>query len=102
MKRLSSPATNALAPAITPRQLISVNAGLGTNATILNPRQASCGGFNLHLTGAAGRSFILYSSTNLADWTPILTNTSSRDTFDFSDTEPTTNQCRFFRVLPLP
>jgi hypothetical protein len=97
-----APGTNQPAPVVTPRQLVSVSAGLGTNAAVLNPRQASCGGFNLHLMGAAGRSFVLYTSTNLNDWTPILTNVSSRDTFDFTDTEPATNQCRFFRVLPLP
>ena len=97
-----APGTNQSAPVITPPQLVSVSAGLGTNAAVLNPRQASCGAFNLHLTGAAGRRFIICVSTNLTDWAPILTNVSSGDSFDFTDPEPATNQCRFFRVLPLP
>jgi hypothetical protein len=94
--------TNQPPLAAKPQALISVVAGLGTNAMTLNPSQPSCGTFRLRLTSTAGRSFVLLTSTNLADWTPVLTNVSSNETFDFADTNATTNQCRFFRVSPLP
>lgn len=96
------PPSGERAPAARPQELVSVVAGLGTNPVTLNPSRPSCGAFSLHLTGTAGRAFVLYASTNLTDWTPILTNRSSSETFDFTDTEATTNKCRFFRVSPLP
>jgi len=55
----------------------------------------------LHLSGTAGRPFILFASTNLTDWTPILTNLTAKDTYEFTDTNATAASCRFFRVMPL-
>jgi hypothetical protein len=85
-----------------PQEVISVVAGLTTNSLILNPQQPSCGAFNLHLIGTAGRDFVLFSSTNLTNWTPILTNLNSQPTFDFTDSNVAGHKCRFFRVIPLP
>ena len=94
--------TNQPPPLASPQHLISVNTGLGTNALTLNPRQPSCGVFNLHLTGAAGRSFVLLTSTNLASWIPLLTNLGAQDTFEFTDTNTAGEPCRFFRLVPIP
>jgi len=88
-------------PASQGDQLLSVAAGLGTNAFTLNAGQPACGRFDLHLSGTAGRPFILFASTNLTDWTPILTNLTARDTYEFTDTNATAASCRFFRVMPL-
>lgn len=94
--------TNKPLLATKPYELLSVLAGLSTNAMTLNVGQPACGSFNLHLSDTAGRSFVLQASTNLVDWTPILTNLSSGPAFDFTDANVANYKCRFFRVLPFP
>jgi hypothetical protein len=76
-------------------------AGLGTNTLVLNAASPACGIFQLHLTETAGRSFILEASTNLVEWTSILTNSDSSPTFDYTDTNVKNYPCRFFKVVPL-
>jgi hypothetical protein len=84
------------------KDLVSVVTTIATNAVTLNAGQPACDNFNLHLTGVAGRSFVLLASTNLADWTPILTNLNSKPRFDYKHTNMAAYPCRFFRVVPLP
>jgi hypothetical protein len=83
-----------------PKELVSIQSALNTNAITLNGSQATCGNFNLHLTVTDGRSFVLLASTNLIDWTPILTNYNSGPTFDYVDTNVAGYGCRFFRIIP--
>jgi hypothetical protein len=85
-----------------PRELVSVQSSLQTNAVVLNASLPACGIFKLHLTATAGRSFILLASTNLEDWVPILTNLDSGAAFDYTDTNVAGQGCRFFRVIPNP
>jgi hypothetical protein len=44
---------------------------------------------------------VLMASTNLVNWTPILTNLDSSASFDFTDPNTANYSCRFFRVVPL-
>ncbi|MGO8928112.1 MAG: hypothetical protein ACLQU3_14665 [Limisphaerales bacterium] len=83
-------------------QVLSAQASLSTNTTILNPSTPACGIFQLHLAETAGRRFILEASTNLVAWQPILTNSDPGPSFDYTDTNANNNPCRFFRVIPLP
>jgi hypothetical protein len=83
-----------------PKESVSISADLGTNAITLNASQPTYGSFSVHLTGTAGRDFVLCASTNLVDWTPILTNRNSGPTFDYIDTNATAYGCRFFRIIP--
>ncbi len=96
------PSASTNAPPAKANEVISVAADLGTNVVTLNAGRPACGRFDLDLSGAAGRSFILQASTNLIDWSPILTNLNSRPTFHFSDTSAEGYPCRFFRVVPVP
>jgi len=80
---------------------LSTQASLGTNAMVLNATAPACGVFHLHLTETAGRGFILEASTNLVEWTPILTNASPEPAFDYNDANANNYHCRFFRVMPL-
>jgi len=82
-------------------QALSSQASLGTNAMVLNASYPACGVFRLHLSGTAGRSFVLQASTNLVAWMPILTNSSPDATFDFTDTNANNYPCRFFKVVPV-
>jgi len=82
-------------------ELIAAQADLGTNAVVLNASSPACGIFQLHLANTAGRNFVLQASTNLVEWTPILTNLNPNDVFDFTDANAKNYPCRFFRVVPL-
>ena len=84
------------------KNILSSTANLGQEPIVLNPSQAACGNFSIHLTGTSGKSFVLLNSTNLVRWTPILTNLNSAASFDFTDTNAANYPCRFFRVVPLP
>ena len=95
-------AGNKPVPAQKPNVMVRVQSELNTNAMTLNATQPACGAFSLRLTGTAGRSFILLASTNLADWTPILTNFNSGTSFDYTDTDVAAYSCRFFRVIEVP
>jgi len=83
------------------KNLFSSTANLGQKTIVLNPSQPVCGEFFLHLTGTSGKNFVLMASTNLVNWTPILTNLDSSASFDFTDTNAANYSCRFFRVVPL-
>jgi hypothetical protein len=85
---------------VVPKESVSVAAVLNSNALTLNASQPTYGKFTLHLSGAAGRSYVISSSTNLVDWDPILTNLNSGPTFDYNDTNAVAYGCRFFRVTP--
>jgi hypothetical protein len=80
---------------------MAVQGDLSTNAVTLNALRPACGTFNLHLTGAAGRSFVLMASPNLLDWKPLLTNVNSAATFDYVHTNAVEDGCQFFRIVPL-
>jgi hypothetical protein len=83
------------------KQSLSAQASLGTNPIVLNASTPACGIFQLHLNETSGRSFVLETSTNLTDWSAILTNSTSNPYFNYTDTNINKYSCRFFRVVPL-
>jgi len=88
---------------VTPlRKAVSISTELSSSPLTLNASQPTYGAFNVHLTGTAGRDFVLCVSTNLVDWTPVLTNLNSKPTFDYTDTNSMAYGCRFFRVITTP
>jgi uncharacterized protein (TIGR03790 family) len=69
------------------------------------PQLASLGltsgpGFKLRVSTASVLPYTIQSSTNLADWTPVYTN-SAGGTMDFIDAQATNTARRFFRALVL-
>jgi hypothetical protein len=99
MSTLPKTATPANKPKAS--EVVAAQASLSTNAVLLNASAPSCGVFRLHLSDTAGKSFVILASTNLVQWTPILTNVSTAPTFDY--TVSTTNQPRrFYQLVPLP
>jgi len=62
------------------------------------------GSFRFSVTNAPfDGSIVIEASTNLVNWSPILTNTSSADANYFSCTVPVAGRTRqFFRVNPVP
>jgi hypothetical protein len=81
--------------------LLTAQAILGAEPIVLNPKQPACGNFTVHLTGTAGKNFVLMASTNLLQWAPILTNFNSSAEYEYTDTNTANYLCRFFRVEPL-
>jgi uncharacterized protein (TIGR03790 family) len=59
--------------------------------------RGSAGGFKLHIEPFNGSSCVLEASTNLALWTPILTNAAGA-AIDFEDLSATNFSWRFYRV----
>jgi hypothetical protein len=59
-------------------------------------------GFCLSIYGPAGTNYVIDSSTNLADWLPIHTNTTQTGLFDFVDPAAPAGNCAFYRVRSVP
>jgi hypothetical protein len=66
---------------------------------VLEPLSFSGAGFNAALTGTTGNTFVIQSSTNLASWQPLQTNTAP---FDFTDTGSSNHPARFYRAVSQP
>ncbi len=91
----------AKTPPTAIKDILSSQANLGQEPIVLNTSHPACGNFTLHLTGTSGKNFVLMASTNLSNWTAILTNLNSAASFDFTDTNAANYPCRFFRVVPV-
>ena len=64
---------------------------------------ASGGPFHLRVSAGPNRACVVQFSTDLRNWSPIVTNaTSAIGTFDFFDDQPATAAQRFFRAVSAP
>jgi hypothetical protein len=67
----------------------------------LNPPLFGNGQFKLSISGDSGPDYNIFASTNLTDWTLLLSTNSPPTPFEFLD--PATNfSQRFYRVLLSP
>ena len=73
----------------TPIQLVS--GWLHTNGQTL-----------FRLTGPAGQGYAIQSSSNLANWIGLYTNSATSAVIDFRDNQTPTTPRRFYRVAPWP
>jgi uncharacterized repeat protein (TIGR03806 family) len=55
--------------------------------------------FQLGFAGATGSNYVLQASTNLINWTPISTNTTATNLFNWFDPNAANYPDRFYRVL---
>ena len=87
-------------------QVFSLNAHWGGNAPLLhNPGRASSSGpFLFQLTGNAGRSYAIESSTNLtsSNWTTVTQAFNPQGTIGFTNPGPVLQSLQFFRARLLP
>ncbi len=70
---------------LTP-QIAGANSGVSTN------------GFGFAINGAAGMVVVVEASADLINWQPMLTNTLSGTTFNFSDPQWTNYPGRYYRL----
>lgn len=96
---IAIPRKTAATSTLPPEEVVSIQAKMPAQPMTLNLSQPACGIFQLHIEGAEGRPFVLSTSSNLLDWTPILTNRSASP-FSYSDTNAAAYGCKFFRVIP--
>ena len=59
----------------------------------------SNGVFHLQFLGAIGSNYVLQTSTNLMDWTPVATNPATTNLLEFIDPGSSNFGKRFYRVL---
>jgi hypothetical protein len=60
------------------------------------------GQFQFQLQGQAGVPYVIQFSTNLINWSSVLTNTLSSNTFNWTDASATNATRRFYRAVWLP
>ena len=58
--------------------------------------------FQLRLSGPPAMRFTIQASSNLVNWTSIVTNNSATGTFDYTDSRSTNAPRRYYRALMLP
>jgi hypothetical protein len=58
--------------------------------------------FNLRLSGPAGKSFILQTTTNLTTWTSLWTNPAPTGILEFNDAAMINTRARFYRTVSIP
>ena len=100
-----SPSTNMLKVVVTDSGWPILSATQSFTVTVTQPAKPSLrslgltnGLFSLAVTGTNGPDYIVLTSTNLLNWTPLATN--SAPTLPFTFTDATTNgNRRFYRVL---
>jgi autotransporter-associated beta strand protein len=68
-------------------------------ATLASPAYLTNGQFRLSITGVPGFKYAVLGSTNLGDWTPLLTNPSP---FVFTDNNAGSFPVRFYRAQYVP
>lgn len=70
---------------------------------LTSPTCATGGGFQFTVTNlVSGKHFIISMSTNLVDWTGVLTNTAPGNSYTHIDSDVAVNAPRFYRVEALP
>ena len=58
--------------------------------------------FGFYLSGMPGQDVVIETSTNLLNWTPMLTNTLLTGYYYYDDPQSATAPCRFYRVRRTP
>ncbi len=58
--------------------------------------------FTMTIAGATGQVFVVQTSSNLADWVPLFTNSLLGNSTNFTDASALTNDSRFYRTVTLP
>ncbi len=80
---------------------VPVHVMLDSPVRLVRQGRAACGG-SLQLVGPAGGMFVLQSSTNLIDWTPVLTKMAPAGVVDCDPPLDPNEPIQFYRALFQP
>jgi hypothetical protein len=74
---------------------------LSTNcpAKFMDSSNAASGAFNALLLGGFGSNYVIQASTNLSNWTALLTNVFTNGLFQFTDTNAAAFSNRYYRLV---
>lgn len=75
-----------------------VNVFVLTNATLQNPVRLPSGQFKFTVLGIAGQTYLTEGSSNLTNWSPIVTNLAPANSFNVTDFTSTNILLRFYRT----
>ncbi len=64
----------------------------------LSAPELSNGFFSMRIAGDSGPDYAIWTSSNLVDWLPVLTNGNALTPFLYRDPSPATDSPRFYRV----
>jgi hypothetical protein len=87
-----------LLPPDTVIKFVTGPGGYPSGLFLTSPILAPDGSIQINLIGATNGNYVLQSSSNLAAWTSIATNTPFDTTVNFADTNITL-PCQFYRVM---
>jgi hypothetical protein len=87
-----------LLPPDTVINFVTGSGGYQSNLFLTSPIRAADGSIQINLMGATNGNYVLQSSSNLAAWTSIATNTPFDTTVNFADTNVAL-PCQFYRVI---
>jgi len=73
-----------------------------SNAPIISPPGISAGSFSFDVAAIAGKTYGVEASTNLVNWSLVLSTNAAVDNFTFRDPSVTQFPRRFFRVYKSP
>jgi plastocyanin len=78
--------------------LFVVSANLPTNSILTEPARSPDGQFRFTIQGVAGQTYTTEVSSNLTDWSAILTNVAPANTFNVTDSTAPGVLLRFYRA----
>ena len=73
-----------------------------SSAPIIGPSRISAGVFSLDVAAIAGKTYGVEASTNLVNWSLVLSTNAAVDNFTFQDARVAQFSRRFFRVFKSP
>jgi subtilisin-like proprotein convertase family protein len=76
--------------------------GNSSPALLSSVTQSSSGSYGSTLQGQAGTVYVIEASTDLINWTPILTNTLTSNLWNFVDVNSSNYSRRFYRAVSGP
>ncbi len=78
---------------------VAASAAFTVQSLRLTPVSFNAGqGFQLQVSGTTGASYVLQASTNLKNWTDLITNIATTNFFNLADPGASNFQYRFYRV----
>jgi len=79
-----------------------INPTAAPRPTLSSPVRLANGQFKLHVSGTAGQNYTLQSSTNLVNWSSIITLSAPSSSFDLTDPGAVNGVRGFYRILVGP
>jgi hypothetical protein len=98
---ISIKAQNNATPGLSATQTFTVTVS-AVALPVMSSASLSNGTFGFQINGSGGMSYVIQSSTNLLDWTTLITTNPASVPFQWMDTNAASDGTRYYRVLRGP